>query len=92
VPEEYAWTANGLQVEAHVQDYGGAGIQRIRPKKWLEQIEKEKREGGGHLLPCGNMPRPEERGGCDCQVCTENRAAMEEDCDCEDCSKERETG
>ena len=31
VPEEHAWTAKGLEVEAHVHEYGGAGIHRMRP-------------------------------------------------------------
>ncbi len=40
--------------------------------------EKEKALGAGHLLPCGgNLPRPEERGGCDCPTCSKNRAILE---------------
>jgi hypothetical protein len=74
VPEEYAWTTKDDSVRAS----GGMGIQRMTIETWLKQIEREKREGAGHLLPCGgNLPRPEERGGCDCPVCTKNRRIFE---------------
>lgn len=70
VPGEYAWTTNDEGIRAN----GGMGIQRMTAATWLEQIEREKDQGAGHLLPCGgNVPRPEERGGCECEVCEENR-------------------
>lgn len=71
VPEEYAWTTEDPAIRAS----GGMGIQRMTVNTWLDLIDKEKALGTGHLLPCGgNLPRPEERGGCDCPVCTKNRA------------------
>jgi hypothetical protein len=70
VPDEYAWTTD----EESIRVNGGVGIQRMTVETWLRQIEKEKALGTGHLLPCGgNLPRPEERGGCGCAVCTRNR-------------------
>ncbi len=74
VPHEYAWTTSDERIRAA----GGMGIQRMTVDTWLEVIEKEKALGTGHLLPCGgNLPRPEERGGCDCPVCSHNRAILE---------------
>lgn len=74
VPEEYAWTTG----EESIRVSGGLGIQRMPVDRWLELIETEKARGTGHLLPCGgNLPRPEERGGCECGVCSRNRAIFE---------------
>ena len=73
VPHEYAWATS----EEQIREAGGMGIQRMTVESWLEQIEKEKALGTGHLLPCGNLPRPEERGGCDCPTCSKNRAILE---------------
>jgi hypothetical protein len=71
VPEEYAWTTADPAIRAN----GGVGVQRMTVATWSQQIERERTFGEGHLLPCGgNLPRPEERGGCDCQVCAQNRA------------------
>ncbi len=54
------------------------GIRRMTVDTWLELIEKEKALGEGHILPCGgNLPRPEERGGSDCAVCSRNRGILE---------------
>lgn len=35
--------------------------------------------GTGHVGPTGvgNLPRPKERGGCDCEVCARNREVLE---------------
>ncbi|MBV8866596.1 MAG: hypothetical protein JO210_14475 [Acidobacteriaceae bacterium] len=73
VPHEYAWATS----DARIRATGGMGIQRMAMDTWLELIEEEKEFGTGHLLPCGNLPRPEERGGCDCAVCSRNRAILE---------------
>ncbi len=74
VPPEYYWTTSNESI----RKTGGMGIQRMTTDTWLELIEKEKELGTGHLLPCGgNLPRPEERGGCDCQTCSQNRAILE---------------
>ncbi len=44
----------------------------------IEVSPAEKASGTGRLLPYGgNLPRPEERGGCDCPVCSRNRAILE---------------
>ncbi|HEX4167424.1 MAG TPA: hypothetical protein VHZ55_18320 [Bryobacteraceae bacterium] len=70
VPPEYAWTTS----DARTAGAGGLGTQRMVWERWLEQIAKESVSAGGHLLPCGgNLPRPKERGGCECPVCTENQ-------------------
>ncbi len=74
VPPEYRWTT---KVEA-IRATGGMGVQRMTVERWLELIAEEKAAGTGHVLPCGgNLPRPEERGGCDCEVCTHNRKVLE---------------
>ena len=74
VPHEYAWATS----DERIRKSGGMGIQRMTVDTWLELIEKEKALGTGHILPCGgNLPRPEERGGCDCAVCAGNRAILE---------------
>ena len=74
VPHEYAWATS----DERIRKTGGMGIQRMTVDTWLELIEKEKALGTGHLLPCGgNLPRPEERGGCDCPTCSKNRAILE---------------
>jgi hypothetical protein len=74
VPPEYYWTTDDERKRA----IGGSGIQRMTIDTWLEVIEREKNNGTGHIGPCGgNLPRPEERGGCDCEVCTHNRAVLE---------------
>jgi len=74
VPEEYGW-AGGT---AEIRERGGAGVQRMLVDTWLDVIEREKERGDGHIGPCGgNLPRPKERGGCDCEVCTKNAAILE---------------
>ena len=73
IPPEYRWTAP--QDDTARLETGGAGIQRMTPDTWLEVIEREKLREDGHLGPTGigNLPRPKERGGCDCPVCSRNR-------------------
>ena len=74
VPSEYYWTTD----DPAARERGGMGIQRMTVDTWLEAIEKESASGTGYVGPCGgNLPRPEERGGCDCEVCSHNRAVLE---------------
>ena len=74
VPREYYWTTD----DPLARERGGMGIQRMTVDTWLDVIEREKASGTGHIGPCGgNLPRPEERGGCDCETCTHNRAVLE---------------
>jgi hypothetical protein len=74
VPPEYYWTTPLPERRAR----GGAGIQRMSVNTWLETIELEKNAGTGHIGPCTKpLPRPKERGECDCPVCTELYAQME---------------
>jgi Fe2+ or Zn2+ uptake regulation protein len=75
VPAEYYWTTS----DERIRESGGMGIQRLRPEDWLKVMEEEKALGTGHLLPSFSMPRPEERGGCDCDVCTGNRRILEQE-------------
>lgn len=74
VPPEYYWTTK----DPVARERGGMGLQRMTVDTWLEVIEQEQASGTGHIGPCGgNLPRPEERGGCDCAVCTHNRRVLE---------------
>ena len=77
IPEEYRWTAPAE--DAGRMETGGAGIQRMTPDTWLETIEREAQRGDGHVGPTGvgNLPRPKERGGCECDVCARNREMLE---------------
>jgi hypothetical protein len=76
IPEEYRWVG-----DAHPERLarGGMGTQRMTVDTWLDVIEREAANGTGHVGPTGvgNLPRPKERGGCDCEVCTRNRELME---------------
>ncbi len=74
VPEAYRWTTNDPQALA----YGGLGTQRMTWAAWKQQIVNEMLTVSGHLQPCPNMPRPHERGGCECPVCTENHWMLAE--------------
>jgi len=76
VPPEYHWTCKS-NPERFAR--GGAGVQRMTVDTWLEVIEREAATGTGHIGPTGvgNLPRPKERGGCDCEVCAHNREVME---------------
>lgn len=75
VPSEYFWTT----ADPVTRNYGGQGIQRMEVDVWLQVIEKEKLSATGHIGPTGvgNLPRPMDRGGCDCETCTQNRSALE---------------
>lgn len=74
VPPEYHWTTDDLTA----REMGGMGTQRMTVDTWLKVIEREKETG--HVGPCGgNLPRPHERGGCDCAVCTQNREVLEDE-------------
>ncbi len=75
VPAGYAWSSG----DSTTRERGGMGIQRMDVDTWIEVIEREKAEGGGHLGPTGvgNLPRPMARGGCECEMCTGNRAILE---------------
>ena len=76
VPPEYHWAA-----KSHPERFerGGAGVQRMTVDTWLDVIDREATAGTGHIGPTGvgNLPRPKERGGCDCEVCAHNREVME---------------
>jgi hypothetical protein len=76
IPPEYHWSSS-----SHPERFqtGGAGLQRMTVDTWLEVIEREKASGSGHIGPTGvgNLPRPKERGGCDCEICTHNREILE---------------
>lgn len=74
VPEEYGWVG----ADAQTRKYGGVGIQRMTVETWLSLTENE--QPGTHVGPTlgGNLPRPNERGGCDCPVCTMNGPMLEE--------------
>ena len=85
VPPEYEWT--GLREKQ--KPLGGCGIQRMTTDQWLDLIEREAPEiprpgyrssfAPQHIGPtgAGNLPRPKERGGCDCPVCTHNQAILD---------------
>ena len=66
VPPEYYWATN----DPRRREFGGHGIQRMAVETWLETIAEEERRGTGHLGPCSDpLPRPKERGGCECPAC-----------------------
>ena len=67
VPVEYWWATR----DAQRRQYGGCGIQRMTYQRWLLVVEAEKEYPDGRALPTGvgNLPRPKERGGCECGVC-----------------------
>jgi hypothetical protein len=67
VPPEYHWVTPRPERRAR----GGMATQRMTVETWLETIDREAAAGTGHIGPCGKLlPRPQERGGCDCPVCT----------------------
>ena len=70
VPIEYDWVIPTPEMRR----WGGGGIQRMAVDTWLQVIEWEKEYEGGHIGPTGlgNLPRPKEHGGCECEVCKAN--------------------
>ena len=76
VPPEYLWTMPNKQTLRQ----GGGGIQRMIFAHWLQVIALESAAGSEHIGPTGvgNLPRPNERGGCECPVCTRNQGLLEE--------------
>lgn len=70
VPLEYDWTG----ADENMRKYGGVGVQRMEFTTWLEVTRKEQERADGHVGPTGrgNLPRPKERGGCECPVCRRN--------------------
>ena len=76
VPAEYLWTMPNKQTLL----YGGGGIQRMTLGQWREVVEREGEGGSEHVGPTGvgNLPRPNERGGCECPVCTLNQDLLAE--------------
>ena len=77
VPAEYHWAVS----DERARQYGGCGIQRMTVDTWLTVIEKEKTRGDGHVGPTGvgNLPRPKERGGCECPVCVRAQERLDKE-------------
>ncbi len=75
VPSEYHWATK----DEERRRLGMCGIQRMTVDTWLDVIDREQAAGTGHLGPTGvgNLPRPKERGGCDCEVCAGNQAILD---------------
>ncbi|MGH9582557.1 MAG: hypothetical protein ACRD4O_06445 [Bryobacteraceae bacterium] len=68
IPSEYHWATASLER----RERGGMATQRMTVETWLETIAREEAAATGHIGPCGKLvPRPKERGGCDCPVCTQ---------------------
>jgi len=75
VPPEYYWTTN----DPRRREFGGHGIQRMAVDTWLETIAEEAQRGTGHVAPCSDLlPRPKERGGCNCPACTFHQRRLDE--------------
>ena len=71
VPPEYDWTTDDPQR----LKFGFLGVQRLRVADWRVLIEAE---AGGHLKASNfHMPRPESRGGCDCDACRSMAARIQ---------------
>jgi hypothetical protein len=73
VPDVYDWVLPEESASAaNLKEHGGCGIQRLTVDQWLKVIEEEKLRTDGHIggTGVGNLPRPEERGGCECPSCT----------------------
>ncbi|HMF75412.1 MAG TPA: hypothetical protein VK604_07085 [Bryobacteraceae bacterium] len=74
VPIEYYWTTS----DPTRRRRGGHCIQRMSVETWLKVSAIEELRTGKHLGPCGGiLPRPPERGGCDCPQCTAATARLE---------------
>jgi hypothetical protein len=66
VPLEYQWTTS----DPLRRSRGGHCIQRMSLETWLRISVEEEGKWGKHLGPCGGiLPRPKERGACDCPQC-----------------------
>ena len=76
VPDEYDWTGP----DENVRQYGGGGVQRMTFRTWstLQQAEEQRRDGVVGTTGRGNLPRPKEHGGCECDVCRSNADLLEE--------------
>lgn len=76
VPAPYGWT----QPDEQTARYGGGCVQRMTMAIWLETIDREAAHPDGHIGPTGKppIPRPMERGGCDCPACTTNHHLLKE--------------
>jgi hypothetical protein len=80
IPREYEWALESYAGDAEkLRTYGGCGLQRIEVDAWLKHIETEEAAGTGHLLPTENVPRPQERGGCECPVCMGNEGILDDE-------------
>lgn len=75
VPAEYSWAVP----DPALRQRGVFGTQRMTIDTWLEMSNHEMSCGDRHVGPTGrgNLPRPKERGGCDCPVCTANQALLD---------------
>ncbi len=75
IPPEYHWATQ----DEERRRLGMCGLQRMTVDTWLDVIDREEAAATGHLGPTGvgNLPRPKERGGCDCEVCTGNQAILD---------------
>jgi hypothetical protein len=75
VPPEYHWVTRSPEA----LEWGGTGIQRMTVDTWLQVTERERAKGTGHVGPTGvgNLPRPAERGVCECDVCKTNALGLE---------------
>ena len=75
IPDVYNWV--GVRDESH-RKFGGLGIQRMTVDTWLEVIEEEANDSSGHIHPVGNLPRPRESGGCQCETCKHNQKILDD--------------
>jgi hypothetical protein len=68
VPKLYYWVVK----DPLARRYGGTAIQRMTFETWLDVIAREALNKNGHIgeTGVGSLPRPEERGECNCPVCT----------------------
>jgi hypothetical protein len=87
VPDEYSWVG----ITENRKRLGGCGIQRMTVDTWLEMMDTEDEEihrvgyqsstVPKHVGPTGtgNLPRPKDRGECECPVCQRNQAILDAD-------------
>lgn len=76
VPPEYNWTFP----DDMTRQYGGGCIQRLTLKTWLNLSAIEELFDDGHIRPSNApyVPRPNERGGCECPACASNQHVLEQ--------------